>query len=86
MLTSIAIKETVKWMAFQLIDQGYTQCSESVECLVCGEKYLVLLDSGVYQRDPRLTQAAQQMALTYFAERLRESHNTGHPEDQFVML
>jgi hypothetical protein len=50
MLASIAINESAKHAAFALIDQGYMQ-SNSVQCPLCGKKYLVLLDQTAYGRN-----------------------------------
>ena len=85
---SIAINETAKAIALQLVDSGYTQSRQSAACPICGIKYLLLLDSDAYERnsDLHLRESAQATALKYFAEKLRETHDTGHWEEKLVMV
>jgi hypothetical protein len=80
MLAAIAICEAAKETAFRLIQLGYTQSSRSVECSICGKKYLLLLDDNMCPRNREIGKTAQDGALRYFALRIRESHKTGHLE------
>ena len=82
---SVAISETVTGTAFELVNRGYTQSRQSLACPICGKKYLLLLDSNAYRRASDVTQSAEVMALDYFTQRLRESHQSGHHEEEFVM-
>lgn len=82
----IAISETAKTLAFQFIDFGYTQSRQSVVCPICGRKYLVLLDRDVYRRGSTVKEAVGKEAITYFSARLRETHSSGHQEDQLAMI
>ncbi|HEY6250376.1 MAG TPA: hypothetical protein VI685_10480 [Candidatus Angelobacter sp.] len=86
MLASVAISETAKAMAFELINHGYSQCRQGVMCPICGEKYIVLLDSKAYQRHSDTTQPVQTMAVNFFAERLRQAHTAGHYEKKLIMV
>ena len=84
MLPSIAISETAKGSAFSLIDSGYIQSRHSVLCPICHAKYLLLVDAC--QTESLSGEALEATALHYFAERLRETHLTGHQEDRLVMM
>lgn len=86
MLASVAVVETAKPLAFDLIDHGYRQARQSVVCPICGTKYLVLLDCEVFERESEITEAAQTTALDYFTEKLREAHPTGHCEQKLEMV
>jgi hypothetical protein len=85
MLASIAINETAKGLAFQFIDRGYKQACQNAVCPICGKKYLVLLDPDAYERGSPITEPVQTTALDCFVERLRQTHNTGHCEEQLLM-
>lgn len=85
MLPSIAINETAKSSAFPLIDAGYMQSRHSVHCPICRAKYLLLLDALAYQTESFLSDTLEATALSYFAEKLRETHGTGHQENKLVM-
>jgi hypothetical protein len=78
MVRAVAIREAVKDKAFRLIRLGYTQSRKSIECSICGCKYLLLLTDQASPRDVAIGNDAQEKALRYFARRIRESHQVGH--------
>jgi len=86
MLLSIAINETDKAEALILIDLGYMQSTKSVLCPLCGKKYLLLLDQIAYQRASGTGKTIQTTALSYFSEKLQETHHAGHLEHRFIMI
>ena len=86
MLAAIAISETDKLSAFPLIQSGYAQSRQSVQCPLCGAKYLVLIDAAAYAQNSLIRESVQSLAVDFFTNKLREAHTTGHQENQLVMI
>lgn len=80
----IAVHENSKKKALSLINEGYTQANQTVQCPICGTKYLFLCDHKDSGRSKSCTRKHDE-ALQYFKDKVRESHASGHFEDVLVL-
>jgi hypothetical protein len=84
-LAPIAVKESVAFKADALVEEGYAQVKEAIQCPLCGERFLLMLDSrGDFAR-PQLDAASRQKTIAFFEEVIMQDHISDHPHWQFRM-
>ncbi len=80
----MVVLESAKARALALIQEGYVQAYETLECPLCSIKYLFLCDlKDSCRRQPQTTRHGE--ALLYFAAKIKESHLAGHIEEVIVL-
>jgi hypothetical protein len=80
----IVVREIAKLKALALVGEGYIQARKTLECPICSTKYLFLCDRKDSGRNQSITRKHDE-AIVYFADKIRESHQTGHIEDVLVL-
>lgn len=86
MLPAIAVKENATGVAFSLIQRGYTQSLKSLQCPLCGQKYLLLLDDRACPRTFGIDKDDQCKAIHHLLTRICETHSSGHRDHKLVMF
>lgn len=84
-LMPIAVKESVAFRTDALVQEGYVQVKEAIQCPLCGERFLLMLDSRGDSPQPQLDAASRQKAVAFFEEVIMQDHISDHPHWQFRM-
>lgn len=84
-LTPVVVKESTKVKGFALIDRGYVQARESVDCPICSLMFLLFLDHKDRNPPGGKSTVIHQEAVRYFLDKVRGDHEDGHPHDRFAM-
>jgi len=84
-LVPIAVKASVAFRTIALVQEGYAQVEEPIQCPLCGERFLLMLDSRSDSAQPQLDAASRQKAVAFFEEVIMQDHIRDHPHWQFRM-
>lgn len=82
-LIPVAVKESVSFRAAALAEEGYLRVEEPIQCPLCGERFLLMLDPRDHSR--HLTGAVSNNAYAFFQEVIMQDHINDHPHWQFRM-
>jgi hypothetical protein len=79
----VAVKESIAFRADALAEQGYLPMEEPIQCPLCSERFLLMLDPRDHSL--HLTGAAGKDAYAFFQELIMQDHINDHPHWQFRM-
>ena len=82
-LTPVAVKESVAFRAAALAEEGYLRVEEPIQCPLCGERFLLMLDPRDHSRHQAA--AGRNDAYAFFQEMIMQDHINDHPHWQFRM-
>lgn len=83
-LIPVAVKESVAFRAETLAEEGYLRVEEPMQCPLCGERFLLMLDPQDHSR--QLTGAqSREDTLAFFQQAIMQDHINDHPHWQFRM-
>lgn len=83
-LTLVAVKESVAFRAAALAEEGYLRVEDPMQCPLCGERFLLMLDPQDYSRHVSGVNSRED-AFTFFQQAIMQDHINDHPHWQFRM-
>lgn len=82
-LMPVAVKESVAFRAATLAEEGYLRVEEPIQCPLCGERFLLMLDPSDHSRHQAA--ASRNNAFAFFQDVIMQDHINDHPHWQFRM-
>ena len=79
------MKESVAFRTAALIQGGYVQVDDTIQCPLCDERFVLLLDSKRDSDSEAATGKQKEKTISFFREMIQQDHINDHPHWQFRM-